>query len=106
MQIIFGKQVAEELRKNHTVLELESFDVGGVMMPAYCVLMPESITVSEMPDLDRLCRLHQALVDALNRKDYATVTHGIEHLKGKFSGELDSFYSVLEERIASSQNTQ
>ena len=100
MHIIFGTAIADELRQKHTVLQLESFPgVDGEPVTAYCVVTPESIIMTEMPDLERLKRLHQAVVDAWNRQDYHTVMNGIEHLHGRFGGELDSFYSILEERI-------
>jgi len=101
MYIIFGKSQAEALRERHIVLELETFQIEGHNEPqtAYCVVQPESIALGQMPDIERLSGLHQATVDAWNRKDYATVTEGIAHLKGSFGGELDSFYVILEDRI-------
>lgn len=102
MQIIIGTEIAEKLRKKYTICELETFDIGGIMTIAYCVLPAESISLTEIPDLDRLCKLHQAVIDALNRKDFLTVAHGIEHLRGHFGGELDTFYDVLTERMQAS----
>ncbi len=99
MHIIFGDEVAEEIRKKNIVLQLETFAVQGKQQTAYCVIMPESIVMTEMPDIDRYCRLHQALIDAWNRADFNSVLHGIEHLTGKFGGEMDSFYTILQDRI-------
>ena len=99
MQIIIGKETAFELRKRYAVVELETFDVPGKEpVTAYCVLEPENI-LTDLPDLERLCRLHQALVDAWNNKNYSAVTTGLEHVRGKFGGTLDSFYDILEARI-------
>jgi hypothetical protein len=99
MHIIFGQDV-EEIRQKHLVLELETFIVAGKPTTAYCLVPPESIKVEEMPDLARYKGIHEALIDALNRKDWSTVSEGITHLRGKFNGELDSFYDILEqERI-------
>lgn len=100
MYIIFGHKAAEELRKKYFVMQLESFMAQGVEHTAFCVLKPESVVMTDMHDMERLGRLHQAVVDAWNRSDYTTVTQGMSHLKGKFSGELDSFYEELEKRIA------
>lgn len=99
MYIIFGKENAEQLRERHIVLELETFDQVDKKGTAYCVIQPESIALGDMPDVERLGRLHQATVDAWNRKDYAVVTEGIGHLKGRFGGSLDSFYEIIEQRI-------
>lgn len=100
MQIIFGKEIVAQVRERHTCLELETFEVAGQgPITAYCVLDAAHVVLSEMPDLERLTTLHQAIVDAWNRKDYGTVTHGIEHVYGKFGGQLDTFYDELNKRI-------
>ena len=66
MHIILGKENAEELRNRHIVLELESFAglPGKDIVTAYCVLPAEAI-FADMPDIERLQRLHQAVVDVL-----------------------------------------
>lgn len=103
MHIIFGKEVAEELRQRHVVLELETFPIEGKdPVISFCVV-PAELIFADMPDIDRLQRLHQAVVDAWNRKDYSTVEFGIEHLRGKFGGELDSFYEILIQAIKEKQ---
>jgi hypothetical protein len=100
MQIIFGKEVAEQVRERHTVLELETFDIAGSgPTTAYCVLDAAQVVLAEMPDMERLVTLHQAVTDAWNRQDYSTVVHGIEHIYGKFGGQLDTYYDELNKRI-------
>lgn len=96
MHIIFGQDV-EEIRQKHLVLELETFDVAGQKATAYCLVPPEAIAIDELADLERLKGLHDTLISALNRQDWDTVTEGIKHLRGKFKGELDSFYDILEQ---------
>ena len=99
MQIILGEEAATELRKRHTVLELETFAIKGQQVKAYCVVSPEAIVMSDMPDLDRLCRIHQAFVDAYNSNRYDSALDAVQHIKGRFSGELDTFYSEICERM-------
>jgi hypothetical protein len=79
---------------------LETFEIQGERQTAYCVVQSESIPVGELHDLERLCRLHGGMIEALNKKNYVMVEECISHLLGKFGGELDSFYNVLQERIA------
>jgi hypothetical protein len=101
MQIIFGKEVADQVRDRYTVLELETFDIAGKgPTTAYCVLDAAKVVIAEMPDLERLTMLHQAVVDGWNRKDFSTVAQGIEHIYGKFGGQLDSFYDELTNRMS------
>ena len=100
MNIIFGEEIAEQVRVRNVALELETFHVEGKgPVTAYCVIMPESIAATELPDVDRICRLHQAVIDAWNIQDYNAVLEGIKHVKGSFAGEADSFYETLEDRI-------
>lgn len=100
MYIITGVDNATDLRQKYTVLELETFDQGpDSPITAFCVLPPEAISLTEMPDLERLCRLHQALIDAWNDKNYATVMEILPHVETKFGGELDSFYKVIATRL-------
>lgn len=96
MHIIFGQDV-DDIRQKHLVLELETFIVAGQPTTAYCLIPPESIKIDDMPDLERCKGLHEALIDALKRQDWATVAEGVTHLRGKFGGELDSFYNIIEE---------
>jgi len=98
MQIILGKESADELRSKHTVLELETFNTDGILLTAYCVVKPESV-LGEMPDLERLCRLHQTFIDSYNAGRYESALDAMQHIKGRFSGEVDSFYSVIESKI-------
>lgn len=101
MQIILGKESAEELRLKHTVLELETFvsaETNNIPITAYCVIKPESV-LGEMQDLERLCRLHQTFIDAFNAGRYDSALDAMQHIKGRFSGELDSFYDVIYNKI-------
>jgi hypothetical protein len=45
--------------------------------------------------------LHQRLIDNLNKRDYLVCQALIEHLTGKFGGQLDTFYETILERINS-----
>jgi hypothetical protein len=103
MHIVMGDEYIDELRERHLVLQLETFEASYSAslkkVTAYCVVPQEAIPLQEMPHIERLSAIHQAVVDAWNKQDYRTVENGIEHLKGHFNGELDSFYDILLDRI-------
>lgn len=104
MHIILGKEIAEELRQRHVVLELETFNLEGKPpVTAFCVVPAEKIVLTEMPDIERYGRLHQATVDAWNQQRFDTVVEGISHLRGHFGGELDTFYDILLQAIEEKQ---
>jgi hypothetical protein len=98
MNIIFSRQVAEELREKYTVLELETFEVEGKLLETFCVVPQEAISLQEMPVLDKQIDLHNQFVLHLKKKDYTFCRSAAEHLIGKFGGELDSFYTTVLER--------
>lgn len=99
MQIIWDQAAAEQLKNSHTVLELETFDVKGIRVPTYCVVPAEKIGLAGFATLDRCKELHSAFVKAYYDKDYKLCRDIVEHLMGKFGGELDTFYDEIMGRI-------
>jgi hypothetical protein len=98
MQIVWDKTAVADLRKTHTVLELETFPVNGEMFCAWCVLSAEKI-IAELPTLDRYVELHEAFVQAWRDRNYKLLEDLSEHLLGRFGGELDTFYQEILSRI-------
>jgi len=94
MQIVWDPEVIEQLRKSQTVLELETFQVNDQSVTAYCVVPAEKI-FSEMAQLNNYIDLHKGFIVALNEENYQLCTDIAEHLKGKFGGELDTFYDEI-----------
>ena len=99
MNIIFGPQQLEEVEKKYTVLELDTLRVPGQDEPitAYCVV--KSIPIMEMAGLDQMTELHSNLIKNYRKKNWKYCEDAIEHLVGKWGGELDSFYDDLSTRI-------
>jgi len=98
MYIIFGDQI-EEIKDRHILLQLDDFEIGNETKTAFCVITPDKIPPTELPETELNCRLHHVLVNALRRKDYDTAKRMIKTLRGKFGGEADSFYDEISKRI-------
>lgn len=99
MQLIFDKDAANELREKHTVLELETIthpEHGS--LTAWCVVPLESV-YTELSDLNENIKTHEQLVTALQSNQPDIAKDLCENLKGRFGGELDTFYQVILERI-------
>lgn len=98
MQIIFGDH-AEKLRDRFTVLELDTFKIQGTdaRIKAWCAV--EKIPLEEMTMLDSLKKIHQDLIEQYRQQNWEFCTQAIGKLRGRFDGELDSFYDNLQERI-------
>jgi hypothetical protein len=99
MQLIFGHDNAEQLREQHTILELESVTKDGVTLDVYCLVPADKINLVELPQLEHNRKLHQAFVDAYKSQDFKICRDLHEHLLGKFGGEVDSFYTEIINRI-------
>lgn len=95
MQIILHRHIAEEVAKRHTVLELETFEVEGQTVEAFCVVTSDKINITEMMTLEESKNLHRLFVTAAKEKNYELCASYAQALYGKFGGELDSFYDEI-----------
>ena len=95
MNIIIGKEIAEELGKKYTVLPLKQLEREGQIIDAFCVIPADKINLGEMVALDANVRMHHAFNEAYTKENWAKMKEIAEHLMGKFGGELDTFYEEL-----------
>jgi hypothetical protein len=101
MNIIFGDNVAELAREKYTVLELDTFMIEGRDQTATAYAIVEQIPLQEMATLDRFQDLHHTLLKEYRKSNWKYCEDAIEHLKGRWQGELDSFYDELYNRVQS-----
>jgi hypothetical protein len=94
MDIIFSRQVADELSEKYLVLELESHVVGTEILETFCVISPEKV-VNEVTMLDHWKKLHNEFVQANKEKNAKLCYDLLPYLKGKWNGELDEFYDIV-----------
>jgi len=99
MNIIFGDNVAESAREKYTVLELDTFRISGQDQTATAYAILEQIPLEEMGVLAELVDLHKNLMREYNKRNWKYCEDAIDHLIGKWNGELDTFYSELLDRI-------
>jgi hypothetical protein len=97
MNIIF-KTNATNIDEKYIVLDLDTFSLpDGSLHTACCVV--ENIPVAELPITQSLKELHVNLIHNYGQRDWNYCEQAIEHLMGKWSGEVDSFYQELNTRI-------
>lgn len=101
MQIIFGKENADELRQKYTVLALEEITQGEGRdpIPTYCVVSADMLPLTELPLLSKWVTLHEEFLHGYHTEQYEYCKECIGHLTGKFGGELDTFYEEILKRI-------
>ena len=100
MQIVFDRNIVEELRERYTVLELETFDVRGTdtTLTAFCVVPVEKLAFMDLTKLDEQIENHIGFLTALQNKQWHLVIAAYDTVRGSFGGELDSFYSEIVSR--------
>ena len=99
MDIIFGRENAEKLREKYTVLDLETIEKDGNTFEVFCLIPADKIAIQDLPQLEEWEKLHNELLEGYHNKQYEFCQHCIDNLKGKFMGEVDTFYEEIERRI-------
>lgn len=101
MQVIFGTQQKELLGDKFTFLELDTFMQDGLDAPltAYAVIGADETAVEELSTLDNQTRLHNTMLIEYRKGNWNYCQQALEHLKGKWRKNLDSFYDELDSRI-------
>ena len=103
MNIIFGRENAEKLREKYTVLDLETLIVEGKEIEVFCLIPAEKIALPDLPQLEQWTKLHNDFLHGYETKQYNYCRQCIEHLTGKFGGEVDTFYEEILKRIDSAE---
>ena len=103
MDLIFSREHAEKLKERYTVLELETIAHSSIPEPitTWCVVPAERV-IGELEMLPLSVEQHNELIQAIADNNPEQAKKLCELLKGKFGGELDTFYEEIEKRI---QNT-
>lgn len=94
MDIIFNRQVAEELADRYLILELEQHFIGEQILETFCVV-PSDKAKNEVSLLEHWKKLHNEFITANKNKDGKLCKDLAEYLKGKWGGELDEFYTIV-----------
>ena len=100
MHIILEDNRTDELKSKYTLLEVDQirFDPEEPAVQAYCVL--ENIPVDEISKLDEFAHLHHKLMENYNKRDWNFCEQALEHLNGRWGGQMSTFYAEIADRIA------
>ena len=104
MNIIVGEENIQDVNDRYLILELDSFRIDKKSKPIKTFCLIEEITLDSIFNFERYRDLHKNLLKNYRLKNWKFCLDALEHLKGQWNGELDSFYDVLEERVLKYQD--
>ena len=94
MKIVLAtKDQIAEVADRYLVLELDTFRVRDQVVPSWCIVDAGDITLQDMTELAHYKEQHENLIRNYKKGDLNFVEQMLEHLKGKFGGSLDSYYT-------------
>jgi hypothetical protein len=99
MYIVIGDDV-QQLDKKYITFELDTirYSVDEDPVTSYCVITNEHVPLTDINRIDEFKGLHTKLMENYKKRNWKFCIDAIEHLKGRFKGEMDSFYNDLEKR--------
>lgn len=99
MNIILGDELPQGIGEKYIVLPLDRLRIQGATdtVQSYCLV--ENLPIDEMFHVEHYVDMHQKLMQNYERRNWLYCLQAIQNLKGKWHGELDSFYDHLQERI-------
>ena len=100
MNIILGRENVEHAQEKYTVLELDTLLINGAADPvtAYCLI--EQVPIDQIAGIDQFRDLHNNLMKNYRLQNWKFCEDALEHLRGQWGGELDSFYTEMGQRIS------
>ncbi len=106
MNIIVGEVAAKNISDKYIVLELDTFrssrsSATDSTVKTFCVI--EKLDLGEFFSLTHYQDLHHNLIKNYRKKNWRYCIDAINHLRGKWNGELDSFYENIESRVKTYQ---
>jgi hypothetical protein len=97
MNIVLGEENVADIKDRMTVLELDSFRLQNQIVKSYCVL--GEVNIQDLIQLQSLSDLHANLIKNYRLQNWNFCQQAIEHLIGRWNGQVDSFYEDLDSRI-------
>jgi hypothetical protein len=87
------------MQSKYVVLELDTiqFAKDQPTITAYCLI--ETAPMDELAVMEHNINLHNKLIENYQKKNWKFCEDAIEHLIGRWNGEVDSFYRELLKRI-------
>ena len=88
------------LDEKYITFELDTilYDADKDPVTSYCVITNEHVPLTDINRIDEFKKLHAKLIENYRKRNWKFCIDALEHLKGRFKGEMDSFYNDIEKR--------
>lgn len=101
MNIVLENKLTEDLREKYMLVELDTFQYDdGQSLKSYGIVTKDEITLQDFQNVEMYIDLHNNLIKNYRKRNWKFCEDSLDHLRGKFRGEFDSFYATMGERIA------
>jgi len=104
MNIMFEDSITDEVKSKYMLLELDTFYFSGIdkQKTSFCLIEP--VSISELLNIEKNLELHKNFIKNYKLRNWKYCEDALEHLLGKWNGEVDSFYKEIISRINEYKN--
>ena len=99
MNIMFEDSINDKVREKYTLLELDTFRFADSKTTSIAYCLVENTPITEMFTIEQFLELHKNLMKNYRLQNWKFCEDALEHLTGKWNGELDTFYNEVNRRI-------
>ena len=96
MNIVLEPNLTDEVRDKYMLVELDTLQYDdGQAVKSYGVVTKDEITLQDFQNIQMYVDLHNNLIKNYRLKNWKFCEDSLDHLRGKFRGEFDSFYDIM-----------
>jgi hypothetical protein len=99
MKIIIGEHNIDQIQEKYIVLELDKISAAGMSEPVSSYCLVDQAPLQDLLEMQQWKELHDNLIRNYRLKNWNYCVQAIEHLRGHWGGDLDSFYDDLAGRV-------
>lgn len=101
MNIILENEVTKDIQDKYMLVELDTFQYeDGKIQRSYGIVSKDEITLQDFQNVGMYVELHENFIKNYRKKNWKFCEDALDHLRGKFRGEFDSFYQIMTDRIS------
>jgi len=101
MNIVLENNLTEDIKEKYMLVELDTFQYeDGATQKSFAVITKDEITLQDFQNVEMYVDLHNNFMKNYRQKNWKFCEDALDHLRGKFRQDLDSFYQVMSDRIS------